>query len=112
MPTPTRESPGERPYYPVAMCWVDQQSGLGLGIELLEQADDPDQKAWALNKQLLELVKKHSRIQLAIHVRRWAPATALAKVASILGCELSVSKRLPAVKELKESLFQHLVGEG
>ncbi len=110
VPTPTRESPGERPYYPVAMCWVDQHSGLSLGFELLEQADDPDLKAWALNKQLLELVKKHSMIPLAIHVPRRTLAAALEKVAAILGCELSASKRLPALKELKASLFQRFAG--
>ncbi len=110
VPTPTRELPGERPYYPMAMCWVDQHSGLGLGIELLDQADDPDLKAWALNKQLLELVRKHSRIPLAIHVPRQALAAALRKVAAILGCELSVLKRLPALEELKENLFQHFAG--
>jgi len=111
VPAPTREAPHERPYYPVAMCWVDQQSGLGLGIELLEQADDPDLRAWALNKQLLELVREHSRIPLAIHVPRRALAAALTKVAAILGCELSVSKSLPALKELKESLIQNFVGK-
>ena len=110
VPTPTRESARERPYYPVAMCWADQHSGLGLSIKVLEQADDPDLKAWALNKQLLELVRKHSRIPLAIHVPRRALAAALRKVAGILGCELSVSKHLPALEELKESLFQRFAG--
>ena len=110
VPTPTRESPGERPYYPVAMCWADQHSGLGLSIKVLEQADDPDLKAWALSEQLLELVKEHSRIPLSIHVSRRALAAALRKVAGILGCELSVSKHLPALEELKESLFQRFAG--
>ncbi len=107
VPTPTQESRDERPYYPVAMCWVDQQSGLGLSLELLEQADDPDLKAWALNGQLLELIKEHSRIPQAIHVPRRALVAALTKSASILGCELSVTKRLPALRALKKHLFQH-----
>jgi len=110
MPTPTQESRDERPYYPVAMCWVDQHSGLCLSIELLEQADDPDLKAWALNEQLLKLVKENSRIPQAIHVPRRGLAAALTKSASILGCELSLSKRLPALRELKKHLFRHFAG--
>jgi hypothetical protein len=106
VPTPTQKSRDERPYYPVTMCWTDRYSGLGLRIKLFEQADDPDLKAWALSEQLLELVKEHSRIPRAVHVPRRALAAALTKVASILGCEIAVSKRLPALEELKEHLFQ------
>jgi hypothetical protein len=108
VPTPTRENKEERPYYPVAMVWADRRSGMVLGMELLAQADDPDQKAAALSGQLLVLVKQHSQIPRTIHVPRPALAAALSQAAGILGCELVVSKSLPALEELKKSLFARL----
>ena len=110
VPTPTRENKNERPYYPVAMVWADQRSGLVLAMELLSQANDPDLKAQALTARLLALVKEHAWIPQAIHVSRPALATALSGAAGILGCELLVSKHLPAMEELKESLFSRFAG--
>jgi hypothetical protein len=110
VPTPTRENRNDRPYYPVAMVWADQRSGMVLGIDLLSQADDPDQNVAALAGKLLVLAKEHSRIPKAIHVPRPALADALSRAAGLLGCEIEVSKRLPALKELKKSLLAHFAG--
>lgn len=110
VPTPTREKRNERPYYPVAMVWADQRSGLILAMELLPQADDPDLRAQALTGRLLALVKEHHRIPRAIHVSRPALAAALSGAAGIIGCELLVSKHLPAIEELKKSLFSRFTG--
>ena len=110
MPTPTRESKDERPYYPVAMVWADHSSGLILAMELLPQADDPDLKAQVLTGRLIGLLKEHQQIPTAIHVSRPALATALSVTAEILSCELLVSKHLPATEELRESLFRRFAG--
>ena len=110
VPTPTREKRDERPYYPVAMVWADQRSGMVLAMELLPQADDPDLKAQALTARLLALVTELDRIPRALKVLRPALATALSGVAEILGCELLVSRHLQAMEELKESLFRRFAG--
>ncbi|MBE3063975.1 MAG: hypothetical protein IMZ69_03030 [Spirochaetes bacterium] len=110
VPTPTRENRDERPYYPVAMVWADQRSGMVLGIDLLSQADDPDQKVTALAEKLLVLAKEHSRIPQAIHVPRPALAAALSRAAGLLECELVVSRRLPALEEVKEHLLERFAG--
>ena len=110
VPTPTRENRDERPYYPVAMVWADQRSGMVLGMDLLSQADDPDQKVAALADRLLSLAKEHSRIPQAIHVPRPTLAAALSPGAGLLGCELVVSRRLAALKEVKDHLLARFAG--
>ena len=45
VPTPTRENSDERPYYPVAMVWADQRSGMVLGTSAQPPAMS-GQRAW------------------------------------------------------------------
>lgn len=109
-PTPTRENRDDRPYYPVAAAWADRNSGLILAIDLQEAANDPDQWAPALVRQLVTLAREHHRVPEEIQVQRPSLKTALAQAAEILGCRLVVARRLPAMQEMKKQMFSHFTG--
>jgi hypothetical protein len=109
-PTPTRENRDDRPYYPVASTWVDQQSGVILCIDLQPAADDPDRWASVLVGQLLAQAREHHRVPEEIQVHRSSVRTALAQVSEILGCRLTVARRLPAMQEMKKQMFTHFTG--
>jgi hypothetical protein len=109
-PTPTRENRDDRPYYPVASAWADQRSGVILCLDLQPAADDPDRWVSALVGQLLAQARKHHRVPEEIRVRRSSVKTALAQVSEILGCRLTVARRLPAMQEMKKQMFTHFTG--
>jgi hypothetical protein len=109
-PTPTRENRDDRPYYPVASAWADRESGMILCIDLQLAADDPDRWASVLVRQLAALARKHHRVPEEIQVQRSSVKTALAQVTEILGCRLTVARRLPAMQEMKKQMFSHFTG--
>lgn len=109
-PTPTRENRDDRPYYPVASAWVDRESGVILCIDLQPATDDPDRWASVLVGQFLAQVRKHHRVPAEIQVQRSSVKTALAQVSEILGCRLTVARRLPAMQEMKKQMFTHFTG--
>ncbi|TFG87286.1 MAG: hypothetical protein E4H17_03485 [Gemmatimonadales bacterium] len=109
-PTPARENRNDRPYYPVASAWADRESGLILSIDLQSAADDPDRWAPVLVRQLLALAREHHRVPEEIQVQRSSLKTALAQVTEILGCRLTVARRLPAIQEMKKQMSARFTG--
>jgi hypothetical protein len=106
-PTPVQEERNARPFYPVAMTWMDSETGICLAVDLLPESGEPELHGNELVGKLLALTKDHSCIPRSIRVLRPALAAALTKAAGLLGCSVVVVKRLPALEGLKQQLFEH-----
>ena len=106
-PTPVQEERNARPFYPVAMTWMDSETGICLAVDLLPESGEPESRGNELVGKLLALSKDYSCIPRSIRVLRPALAAALTKAAGLLGCSVVVAKHLPALEGLKQQLFEH-----
>jgi hypothetical protein len=73
-------------------------------------ADDPDRHAATLPTELIAAARSSSRLPVAVHVPRAALANALSGVAEALRCRVVVSRRLPALREFRQSITARFGG--
>lgn len=106
LPQPSQDVPGERPYFPTTLLFVDGKSGMILPPKLAR----PD--SWRADYQghLLDLIEQTQATPAELAVRDEETRDLLAPIAQPLGIKLHLARRLPALDMAERSLSSYMGG--
>jgi hypothetical protein len=103
-PAPIQEKKGRRPYFARQYLVMDHESGQGIVATVAES----DMRALNLREQFLNACEQSGHLPSEVQVRSEEVAEIMRPLASILGVEVKLVKKLPAiqhfVKEMDEAV--------
>lgn len=98
LPTPVAEKK-ERPFFPYVLLIVDANSGMIVGMEMMQPLPSLDEMRAAVPQQVAAFLSQLDVLPNQLHVRTAWLATVLQPLTAELGMQIKQTRRLPGVEQ-------------